>query len=85
VRQTDGVGRVSVINIGDPYTHLRTGSWACLHKTKPATSDHQLALRRGMLRFGMPKKVRLCGTLQSTSPLPSERKQFTISQLLEVH
>jgi len=59
VRQVVGVGRVSVINIGDPYSHLRVGSHACLAKSKADTADSQLALRRAFLRFGRPVRVSL--------------------------
>jgi len=59
VRQVVGVGRVSVINIGDPYSHLRVGSSACLAKSKADTADYQLALRRAFLRFGLPARLSL--------------------------
>jgi len=59
VRQVVGVGRVSVINIGDPYSHLRVGSHACLARSKADTADYQLALRRAFLRFGRPAQVSL--------------------------
>ncbi len=59
VRQIVGVGRVSVINIGDPYSHLRVGSSACLAKSKADTADYQLALRRAFLRFGLPARLSL--------------------------
>lgn len=54
-----GVGRVVVINVGDPYTHLRVESCACLGKSKADTPDYQLALRRGGLRYGLPKRISL--------------------------
>jgi len=59
VRIIAGVGRVSVINIGDPYSHLRIESRACLGKSKADTPDYQLALRRGGLHYGLPKRVSL--------------------------
>lgn len=59
VRQVVGVGHVSVINIGDPYSHLRVGSLACLAKSKADTADYQLALRRAFLRFGLPARLSL--------------------------
>ena len=59
VRIIAGVGRISVINIGDPYSHLRVESRACLGKSKADTPDYQLALRRGGLRYGLPKRVSL--------------------------
>lgn len=76
VRQLAEVGRVSIVNIGDPYSHVRTESWACLHKLKPTTNDYQLALRRTMLRFGRPKRLSLdhdsaFDDNKSASPYPS--------------
>lgn len=89
VRQLSDVGRVSVINIGDPYSHLRTESWACLHKTKPATHDYQLALRRAMLRFGMPKRLSLDHDSAfydntSASPYPSRLQLWVLALGVEV-
>lgn len=89
VRQIDDVGRVSVINIGDPYSHLRTESLACLHKVKPTTSDYQLALRRAMLRFGRPKCVSLDHDSAfydntSASPFPSRLQLWAIALGIEV-
>jgi len=89
VRQIDGVGRVSVINIGDPYSHLRTESWACLHKMKPATNDYQLALRRAMLRFGRPTRLSLDHDSafydnKSASPYPSRLHLWAIALGIDV-
>jgi transposase InsO family protein len=89
VRLIDDVGRVSVINIGDPYSHLRTESLACLHKIKPATYDYQLALRRAMLRFGQPKRLSLDHDSAfydntSPSPYPSRLQLWAIALGIEV-
>lgn len=89
VRQLANVGRVSVINIGDPYSHLRTASWACLHKVKPATADYQLALRRAMLRFGRPKRLSLDHDSAfydngSASPYPSRLHLWALALGIEV-
>lgn len=89
VRQLGDVGRVSVINIGDPYSRLRTESWACLHKLKPATHDYQLALRRAMLRFGRPKRLSLDHDSafydnNSTSPYPSRLHLWALALGIEV-
>lgn len=89
VRQLDGVGRVSVINIGDPYSHVRTESWACLHKVKPATNDYQLALRRAMLRFGRPTRLSLDHDSafydnKSASPYPSRLHLWALALGIEV-
>jgi hypothetical protein len=45
VRHVSGVGKVSILNLGDPYSHVCTGSQTCL-KSKADTADYQLVLRR---------------------------------------
>jgi transposase InsO family protein len=89
VRQLSDVGRMSLINIGDPYSHLRTESWACLHKMKPATNDYQLALCRAMLRYGRPKRLSLDHDSafydnKSASPYPSRLQLWAIALGIEV-
>lgn len=89
VRQLAEIGRVTIINIGDPYSHVRTESWACLHKMKPATPDYQLALRRAMLRFGRPKRLSLDHDSAfydntSASPYPSRLHLWAIALGIEV-
>jgi len=89
VRQIDDVGRVSVINIGDPYSHVRTESWACLHTMKPTTPDYQLALRRAMLRRGRPQRLSLdhdsvFHDTKSASPYPSRLHLWAIALGIEV-
>lgn len=59
VRVVSGIGKVSLINLGDPYSHVRVASLACLHKSKADTADYQLAIRRGALRYGLPKVISL--------------------------
>ncbi len=54
-----GVGRVAVINVGDPYTRLLTDSLGCAHTAIPNVADYQLALRRAFLRFGRPQGLSL--------------------------
>lgn len=58
VCQVRGVGRVSLVNIGDPYSHVRA-SWPCIGRCKPETADYQLALRRAFFRYGLPKGISL--------------------------
>ena len=57
VRQLTGVGKVSIINIGDPYSHVRTGSQACVGKSKADTADYQLALRRAFLQLWPARRL----------------------------
>jgi hypothetical protein len=59
VQVVAGVGRVVVINIGDPYSRLLTDSLGCLHVTKATVADYQLALRRAFVRFGCPQGLSL--------------------------
>ena len=59
VQVVAGVGRVVVINIGDPYSRLLTDSLGCVNTTKPNVADYQLALRRAFLRFGCPQGLSL--------------------------
>lgn len=73
VQVVTGVGRVAVINIGDPYTRLLTDSLGCVHTAIPNVADYQLALRRAFLRFGRPLGLSLDHDrcfYDSTSPSP---------------
>ena len=54
VQFVSGVGRVVLINIGDPCTRLLTESLGCLQITKAKAADYQLALRLAFMRFGLP-------------------------------
>jgi transposase-like protein len=83
VRQVTGVGKVSIINIGDPYSRVRTGSQACLGKSQADTADYQLALRRAFLRYGLPGGLSLDHDSAffdntSASPYPSQLHLWAI-------
>jgi len=54
-----GVGRVAVINVGDPYSRVLTDSLGCPQIAVPKTDDYRLALRRAFLRFGLPHSLSL--------------------------
>ena len=89
VRQVVGVGKVSIINIGDPYSHVRTGSQACVGKSKADTADYQLALRRAFLRYGLPGGLSLdhdSAFFDNTaaSPYPSQLHLWAIGLGLTV-
>jgi transposase len=76
VQRVAGVGLVTVINVGDPYTRLLTDSLACAHPAVPTLADYQLALRRAFLRFGRPHGLSLDHDAcfydsTSASPYPS--------------
>jgi hypothetical protein len=84
VRQVTGAGKVSVINLGDPYSHVRTGSQACVGKSKADTADYQLALRRAFLRYGLPQGLSLDHDSAffdntSASPYPSQLHLWVIA------
>jgi hypothetical protein len=89
VRQVTGVGKVSIINLGDPYSHVRTGSHACWGKSKADTADYQLALRRAFLRYGLPGGLSLDHDSAffdntSASPYPSQLHLWAIALGLTV-
>jgi hypothetical protein len=89
VRQVVGVGKVSIINIGDPYSHVRTGSQACVGKSKADTADYQLALRRAFLHYGLPGGLSLDHDSAffdntSASPYPSQLHLWAIGLGLTV-
>jgi hypothetical protein len=84
VRYVMGAGKVSVINLGDPYSHVRTGSQACVGKSKADTADYQLALRRAFLRYGLPQGLSLDHDSAffdntSASPYPSQLHLWLIA------
>ncbi len=59
VQVVAGVGRVAVINVGDPYTRLLTDSLGCPQTAVPSTNDYLLVLRRAFLSFGLPAGLSL--------------------------
>jgi hypothetical protein len=54
-----GLGGVSLLTIADVFSHLKVASLACLQKTHTNTPDHQLALRRAFVEFGLPEQISL--------------------------
>jgi len=55
----NGLGRVSLIDIGDTFSRLKVECWPCVDSTKPTTEDYQLACRRAFLRYGLPQRITL--------------------------
>ena len=53
------LGPVSVINIVDEASHLLVESLARPGTSHPTQADYQLAIRRGFLQFGLPRRVSL--------------------------
>ena len=52
-----GLGKVSVINIGDLFSRLKVDSYPCLHTSHPSALDYQLVLRRAFLEYGLPERI----------------------------
>lgn len=89
VQRVTNVGRVVVINIGDPYSRLLTESLGCLGRRKAATADYQLALRRAFLRFGLPGSLSLdhdsvFADPTSASPYPTRLHLWLLALGVEV-
>lgn len=90
VQQVAGAGRVTVINLGDPCTHLRVASLACLATRKAATADYQLALRQAFAQFGLPQQVSLDHDTTfydslTASPFPTQLHLWLIGLDIAVH
>lgn len=88
VCQVAGVGLVNLINIGDPFSHVRM-SWACLNRRKAARPDYQLALRRAFFCFGKPLVISLdhdSAFFDNTtpSPFPSPFHLWLLAMSIEV-
>src|SRR5258708_2748726 len=73
IMRVEGVGKVSLINIVDVTSRLKTESYPGLETTNPALPDCQLTLRRAFLTYGMPQTLTLDhGTVfyDNTTPSP---------------
>ena len=71
--RVEGVGKVSLINIVDVVSRLKTESYPSLDTTNPALADYQLSLRRAFLTYGLPEALTLDhGTVfyDNTTPSP---------------
>jgi len=71
-----GLGKVSVINILDVYSHLSVDSHACLNASHPRSEEYQRVLRRAFMRYGLPEQISLDHDSafydnKSASPFPS--------------
>ncbi len=76
VVEVEGLGKVSLINIGDVYSSLKIDSLPCLNTSHPSREDYQLILRRAFTRYGLPKRISLDHDSvfydnSSRSPFPS--------------
>ncbi len=73
IMRVEGVGKVSLINLVDVTSRLKTESYPSLETTNPALPDYQLALRRAFLTYGLPQTLTLDhGTVfyDNTTPSP---------------
>ena len=73
IMRVEGVGKVSLINIVDVVSRLKTESYPSLETTNPALADYQLSLRRAFLTYGLPEALTLDhGTVfyDNTTPSP---------------
>ena len=52
-----GLGKVSIINIGDLFSRVKIDSWPCLNRSHPNTQDYQLVLRRAFIQYGLPERI----------------------------
>ncbi len=73
IMRVEGVGKVSLINLVDVTSRLKTESYPSLETTNPALPDYQLTLRRAFLTYGLPQTLTLDhGTVfyDNTTPSP---------------
>ena len=71
-----GLGKVSVINILDVYSHVSIDSQACLDASHLKAQEYQQVLRRAFVRYGLPEQISLDHDSafydnKSASPFPS--------------
>jgi hypothetical protein len=57
--QVHGLGRVSIINVMDLFSHVKVGSLACQGTSHANTQENQLVLRQAFLRYGLPEQISL--------------------------
>jgi len=59
VIEVAGLGKVSIINIGDVYSRMKVESLPCPDTSHPNTQDYQTILRRAFARVGLPERITL--------------------------
>jgi len=84
-----GLGKVSVINIGDVVSRLKVDSLACLARPHPDTLDYQFVLRRAFITYGMPERISLDHDSvyydnSSSSPFPTTLHLWLIALGIQV-
>ncbi len=61
------LGLVSIVNLADVVSHLKTGSYAHLWQRGLSGADYQLDLRCSFLHFGLPLRISLIMRVPSTT------------------
>ena len=89
VVEVPGLGKVSLIHIGDVYSGLKVESLPCVDTSHPNTQDYQTILRRAFLKVGLPKRISLDHDSvfydnASRSPFPSRLHLWLIALGVEV-
>jgi len=89
VMQVPGLGRVSLIDIGDVFSHLKITCYPCVGISKPSTPDYQIALRWAFLHRGLPQRFDLDHDSvfydnTSPSPFPTRVHLWLIALGIEV-
>lgn len=57
--EVSGLGKVSILNIGDVKSRLKVESYPWVGSSPPRIPDYQLSLRRAFRRYGLPQTLSL--------------------------
>ena len=84
-----GLGKASIINISDVFSHLKIDSLPCLHRSHANTQDYQLLLRRAFVCYGLPEIISLDHDSvfydnRTASPFPTSLHLWLLSLGIEV-
>jgi len=89
VTTISGLGKVSVINVLDTFSHVSIDSHACLHTRHPKAEEYRRMLRRAFVRYGLPEQISLDHDSafydnKSASPFPSRIHLWLIALGVQV-